>query len=207
VLTKTFVIVTGMILISSLVEITPRYAHAEDRLANGGDVGAVEIQVRQPEVTSTADTAVKFNDSVVIKRKKSRNKSKASKNIKAINEMSPGAILTIKQVMELLKATRDLSGKNLSGLQLVGINLSKCNLKGADLHNANLERADLGESELDRADLSGANLKMVNLRASGMTATNLERAILDGAIWKDGRVCPPDSVGKCRDLSVTPLVK
>jgi hypothetical protein len=113
-------------------------------------------------------------------------------------EPLPGQKLTIKQVMNILKTTRNLSGRNLSGLKLIGVDLSRCNLKGVDLSHANLERADLGESNLERAELAGANLKMVNLRLTGMVGTNLDRAILDGAVWKDGRVCSPGSVGLCK---------
>lgn len=87
----------------------------------------------------------------------------------------------------------------MSGLQLVGMDLSKSNLKGSDLSHANLERADLGEANLDRANLTGANLKMVNLRLSGIPAANLDMAILDGAIWTDGKICAKASYGACRD--------
>ena len=145
-------------------------------------------------------------DSMVVadaRAKKSR-KSSAKKHEEMSVETIPGEKLTIKQVLNILKTTRDLSGKNLSGLKLVGINLGKCNLKGIDLKHADLERADLGESDLERADLTDANLKMSNLRQSGMKGAHLERAILDGAIWKDGMVCVPGSVGQCRDLAFVP---
>jgi hypothetical protein len=115
------------------------------------------------------------------------------------SETAPGKRLSSKEVMALLRTNRDLSGKNLSGLNLMGVNLSKCNLKGVDLSNADLERADLGESDLERANLAGANLKMVNLRLSGMIGANLEKAILDGAIWQDGRICAKGSFGMCRE--------
>ncbi|HEY4745024.1 MAG TPA: pentapeptide repeat-containing protein [Desulfuromonadaceae bacterium] len=114
-------------------------------------------------------------------------------------EPLPGQKLTLKQVMNIVKSTRNLAGRNLSGLNLVGMDLSKCNLKGIDLKHADLERADLGESNLERADLTGANLKRANLRLSGMTGAKLENANLSGAIWKDGRVCAPASVGQCRE--------
>ena len=117
-------------------------------------------------------------------------------------ELLPGQKLTIKQVLNILRTTRNLSGRNLSGLKLVGVDLSRCNLKGVDLNHADLEQADLGESSLERANLSGANLKMANLRLSGMTGVNLDNADLSGAIWKDGRVCAPASVGQCRDADL-----
>jgi len=114
-------------------------------------------------------------------------------------EAAPGERLTIRQVVVLLKTTRNFSGKNLSGLRLAAFDLSRCNLKGADLSNANLERADLEESILERADLSGANLKMTDLRLTGLKGIKFERATLDGAIWQDGTVCAKGSIGLCRD--------
>jgi hypothetical protein len=114
-------------------------------------------------------------------------------------ETVPDERLSIRQVMELLKTTRNFAGKNLSGLRLVALDLTKCNLKGADLSNADLERADLGESNLELADLSGANMKMTDLRITGIKGAKLDSAILDGAIWQDGTVCAKSSIGHCRE--------
>jgi hypothetical protein len=142
---------------------------------------------------------------------KKRKKKKASARSKALRKASamasvtaPGKRLSSEEVIALLRASRDLSGKNLSGLNLVGVNLSKCNLKGVDLSNANLERADLGESDLERANLAGANLSMASFKLSGMIGANLENAILDGAIWQDGRICAKGSLGECRE-AVSPF--
>jgi len=109
----------------------------------------------------------------------------------------PGVRLTLKQVNQLLRTTRDLSGRNLSGLNLVGMNLSRCNLRGADLSRANLERTDFTESNLERVNFSGANLKMAGFFQSAVTAANMDQAVLDGAIWLDKRVCAKGSTGRC----------
>jgi pentapeptide repeat protein len=137
---------------------------------------------------------------------KKRKKKKAPARGKALRKAPPeaggtasGKRLSGVEVMAILRTSRDLSGKNLSGLNLVGVNLSKCNLRGVDLRNANLERADLGESDLERANLAGANLRMASLKLSGMIGANLENAILDGAIWQDGRICAKGSLGVCRE--------
>jgi hypothetical protein len=168
------------------------------------------ITLTAPASTSESpEVSASNNKKVVVKLKKRHKNHKKNKNrvakMDATTEAEPipGNKLTLKQVMDILKSTRDLSGKNLSGLNLVGFNLTKCNLKGVDLSHANLERADLEESNLDRADLSGANLKMANLRMSGMTGICLENAVLDGAVWKDGRVCTNGSTGQCKDLVAT----
>lgn len=140
----------------------------------------------------------------VIKRKKSKKKLALKEKTRQQVE-SVGEKLTVSQVLEILKTSRNLSGKNMSGLQLVGANLSGSNLKGSDLSHANLERADLGEANLERANLTGANLKMANLRLAGIPAANLDLAILDGAIWLDGKICAKASYGACRD-TFQPLV-
>ncbi|HEX2769814.1 MAG TPA: pentapeptide repeat-containing protein [Geobacteraceae bacterium] len=116
-------------------------------------------------------------------------------------EAAPGERLSIRQVMELLKTTRNFAGKNLSGLRLVAFDLTKCNLKGANLSNANLQRADLEESNLELADLSGANMKMTDLRITGLRGAKLDHAIFDGALWQDGTVCAKGSTGFCRERS------
>jgi hypothetical protein len=141
---------------------------------------------------------------VVPKKRKKKKKAPARgkalrKALPEAGETAPGKRLSGSEVVALLRTSRDLSGRNLSGLNLVGVNLSKCNLKGVDLSNANLERADLGESDLERANLAGANLRMASLKLSGMIGANLENAILDGAIWQDGRICAKGSLGVCRE--------
>lgn len=194
--------VAGIVLALVLVGITLAKVQAEDVNLNGID-DVTAVSVLQPVEISSADSTVTVENEVVIKsKKKSANKTK-----EPIIETLPGEKLTIKQVMTILKTTRNLSGKNLRGLQLVGLNLAKCNLKGIDLSHANLERADLGESDLERADLTGANLKMANLRLSGMTGAKIDLAILDGAIWKDGMVCSIGSVGQCREFAATTFGK
>jgi hypothetical protein len=140
-----------------------------------------------------------------VKRKKAHRSTGVMKAPAAAASAAPDDRLTLQQVAELLKSPRrDLSGKNMSGLYLVGVNFATANLKGADLRRANLERADFGEANLERADLSEANLKMAGLRLSGIRAANLDRAILDGAVWTDGRVCAAGSVGQCREFAAPP---
>lgn len=211
-------IVTASLLLLTLVDLPTSPARAEEPAAKAPEATA-SIPDIQPDITAPViKKKVRHKKKTKAKQKKKHTKStrKQSSHPKSskVNAMATDSSkapkpppMTIHQVLEILKTTRDLSGRNLSGQQLVGMNLSKCNMKGIDLSNANLERADLGESELDRADLSGANLRMVNLRASGMTAVNLERATLDGAIWKDGRVCLPGSIGQCREPVVPAFTK
>jgi hypothetical protein len=190
----TVVIVFNLLLVTALIDSPLFRAHAESSYQKlVGEV--VAIPVIEPEEMITDNTPVKG------KTVKKRNNETSKNNGKVIVETLPGEKLTVKQVMEILNTTRNLSGKNLSGLNLVGVYLGKCNLKGADLNHANLERADFGDSNLERADLTGANLKMSNLRQSGMTAAKLDLAIFDGAIWKDGMLCSPGSIGQCKEYA------
>ncbi len=61
-------------------------------------------------------------------------------------------------------------------------NLDNLDLRGADLRNANLKRAKFRKATLLGADLSGANIYGTNFV---------------GAMWTDGSICQPGSVGKC----------
>ncbi len=143
----------------------------------------------------------KNEEKVILKRKSMVRRQSVGKT--ADPEPAPGERLTMRQVMELLKTTRNFAGKNLSGLRLIGLDLARCNLKGADLSNANLERANLEEANLELADLSNANMRMTDLRITGLKGARLDRTILDGAIWPDGTICAKGSVGACRENGVS----
>lgn len=195
---RSAVFAAGVLAAVSAAEIHCSIALAAEGATQAPEGGAAVATQPGPP---TAEDAAGDKKKLVVKRKKGRKKGSARREPAAEAVYSPGEKLTVNQVLDVIKTTRNLSGKNLSGLQLVGVNLGRCNLKGADLSHANLERADLEESNLERADLSGANLRMATLRLSGMTGANLERAILDGAVWKDGRVCAPGSVGHCREFT------
>jgi hypothetical protein len=179
---RSVIMVAGMVLAVSMAHINPSPAMAAE------NDNAVAIA---PELSGDGSD-------VVVKPKKSKKKEPPPEP-----ELLPGQKLTLKQVMNILRSTRNLSGRNLSGLKLTGVDLSRCNLRGVDLKHADLERADLGEANLELADLSGANLKMANLRLSAMTGVKLDSADLSGAIWRDSRVCAPASVGQCREMAAT----
>ena len=73
----------------------------------------------------------------------------------------------------------DLSGANLSGMNLNRAHLDKVNLSGADLSNANLR-----EAKLSGSDLSGADLKGADLRQAYMWNTNLSDAKMQGTLFE-----------------------
>ncbi|MDR3580813.1 MAG: pentapeptide repeat-containing protein [Oryzomonas sp.] len=169
-----------------------------------GAIGAGNAAIPAP-ADQVSQAPPKRVGAVVPRKRRKKKKSARVKTVRnatpEASESAPGTRLSSEEVIALLRANRDLSGKNLSGINLSGVNLSKCNLKGVDLSNANLERADLGESDLERANLAGANLRMASFKLSGMIGANLENAILDGAIWQDGRICAKGSLGVCREAA------
>ena len=78
-----------------------------------------------------------------------------------------------------------------------GVRWSRCNkdgllLLGADLHGAELLGASLRAANLRYADLTSANLSQADLAGADITGARLANAI-----WPDGRVCAPASVGAC----------
>jgi len=75
----------------------------------------------------------------------------------------------------------DLSGADLSDMQLNGIDLSRADLRGANLERTNLSRARLSEANLVRANLSGAILHDTNLSGADLGGACLLNANLRGA--------------------------
>lgn len=118
-----------------------------------------------------------------------------------------------------------LEGKSLSGAQLQKANVRSANLAGANLQESNLSAADFSFTQLNLANLSGANLSNAILLGAGFRSANLQNsnlssanlsyadlrganlegatltgAKLDKAIWPDGTVCAPGSVGQCMPM-------
>ena len=78
----------------------------------------------------------------------------------------------------------DLSGANLTNINLIEADLSRTNLKGANLTNAkliaaNLSNANLANADLTNAKLIGADLTSANLTDTKLTGANLTNTIPD----------------------------
>jgi hypothetical protein len=115
--------------------------------------------------------------------------------------------------LEALEASGlDLSGASLRGTKAREAQMVRTRLAGADLAYADLAGARLTGADLSRASLVGANLSLVDLTGADLSGSDLSyadltRARLDGArlegatlsraVWVDGRVCAPGSVGSC----------
>ena len=96
----------------------------------------------------------------------------------------------------------DLSCAGLGGALLDGANLRQAALWGADLRTTSLRGADLRGATLamallEGADCSGANLAGADLRGATLGQARFQDAILDDAIWIDGRHCAAESRGAC----------
>ncbi|MEK7323204.1 MAG: pentapeptide repeat-containing protein [Pseudomonadota bacterium] len=114
-----------------------------------------------------------------------------------------------------------LAGANLAGAKLYSTKLTSANLRGgqltgADLSYAFLSMADLDNADLRQANLMGANLRRANLANAQLADANLAYADLTGAelsganlrnvklghaIWPDGTICSPASLGRCEPVS------
>ncbi len=79
----------------------------------------------------------------------------------------------------------DLSGADLSGMNLIGADLRKVNLSGADLSNAYLRKAQLSE-----ADMRGVNLTDADLSQAYMWQTNLSGAKMQGTLFEGIEASP-----------------
>lgn len=105
-----------------------------------------------------------------------------------------------------------LSDAKLRNSQLVGSNLMNTTLTHADMAYADLRFTNLSYSQLQNSLLIGANLKNANLSNADLSNANLSYADLtdanlggsqldntrfDHAIWVDGRLCAPSSIGQC----------
>lgn len=89
----------------------------------------------------------------------------------------------------------DLSGADLSGVNLGRADLSGAILIGANLSNAYLRYANLSNAILNAANLSGADFRFANLRNASLQGARIEEpavftgANLDDTVMSDGRIC------------------
>lgn len=74
----------------------------------------------------------------------------------------------------------DLSGKDLSGLDLKGAYLSEADLENTNLKGANLEGAEFDSCNLKDADFSGANLKNASFHDADTEDADFSGANLKG---------------------------
>lgn len=82
----------------------------------------------------------------------------------------------------------DLSYTDLSNARLIQVNLTGANLDHANLSGAQLQQSDLSRANLNGAILTGANLQQVIFTKSNLTCTNLDQADLSKSTFTDATI-------------------
>ena len=108
--------------------------------------------------------------------------------------------------------SKDLTNSQLRNSQLIGSNFMNATFTGSDLAYADLRFTNLNYTQLQNTILLGSNLKNADLSYADLTNadlsyTDLTNANLGGskldnvrfgnAIWIDGQLCAPQSIGQC----------
>lgn len=86
---------------------------------------------------------------------------------------------------------------SLQNSQFDYANLSNANLSSANFSQASLKAADLSNSILHGTIFTQADMSYVNLTGAKISKVKFSGTKLANAIWFDGRVCSPQSIGKC----------
>jgi uncharacterized protein YjbI with pentapeptide repeats len=107
------------------------------------------------------------------------------------------ADLTGAQMKNMRLSRADFSAARLDRADLSYSELAVARLHGAHLNSAVLVGAGLRGADLGEADLAGADLSYADLLGADLGGADLSAATLDNAIWVDGHVCAPGSVGRC----------
>lgn len=99
----------------------------------------------------------------------------------------------------------DLTGANMMNAALASADIAYSDLRYANLSYSNLENSILLGTNLTQADLSNANLTQADLSYADLTNANLANANIEGvrfdhAIWLNGQICAPGSIGQCLPL-------
>ena len=92
-----------------------------------------------------------------------------------------GADLSGKNLSGVDLGNADLRGTNLSGSNLAGTDFSHADLRDANLKNSNLEGARFDEANLQGAQLTGADLYWASFWRANLAEANLEFASCRGA--------------------------
>lgn len=119
------------------------------------------------------------------------------------NCTKPGFAADGVDLQEAVIKNANLTGSRLRNSVLVKADmsyaiLSVSDLQGADLTMSILLGANLQNTNLANANFTGSNLSYANLSGANLAGVNLQNAILDKAIWIDGRECLAGSLGECK---------
>ena len=77
-------------------------------------------------------------------------------------------------------------------------NLQGANFEKSEFTSSNLTRVNFTAATLIEVNFQNSNLIEANFTSSNITNANFEGSNLIGAIWTNGEVCGPDSIGICK---------
>jgi uncharacterized protein YjbI with pentapeptide repeats len=109
--------------------------------------------------------------------------------------LEPGADLSGCDLTELELAGLDLSGSNMAEANLSGVDLRRTNLNRSDLSRADLRAATLDGAFLRETKLDGADLRDLDLTRAIFHPASLAGAVLDGADLSDAELVSVSLVG------------
>lgn len=90
-----------------------------------------------------------------------------------------------------------LSGAKFNDSDMQYVDLTESDLSYAELKRASMKGATLRHTDLSYADLSEADLSFADLTGANLGGARLHQVRLDNAIWINGVICQPGSLGNC----------
>jgi hypothetical protein len=112
-------------------------------------------------------------------------------------------ILSNAQLRNSQLVSSNMMNTTLSDADMAYADLRFTNLSYSQLQNSLLLGANLKNADLSYADLSNANLSYADLTGANLGGSKLDNTRFDHAIWIDGLICAPQSIGRCISASLT----
>jgi len=126
----------------------------------------------------------------------------ATSNVNWTNCLKPQLNLHDKILSNAQLRNSQLVGSNMMNTTLIDADMAYAdlrftNLSYSQLQNSLLLGANLKNADLSYADLSNANLSYADLTGANLGGSKLDNARFGNAIWIDGQICAPHSIGQC----------
>jgi uncharacterized protein YjbI with pentapeptide repeats len=126
----------------------------------------------------------------------------ATSNVNWTNCLKPQLNLQDKILNNALLRNSQLVGSNMMNVTLTNADMAYADLRFTNLSYSHLQDgqllgANLKNADLSYADLSNANLSYTDLTGANLGGSKLDNARFDNAIWIDGQICAPLSIGQC----------
>lgn len=126
----------------------------------------------------------------------------ATSNVNWTNCLKPQLNLQNKILNNAQLRNSQLVGSNMMNVTLTNADLAYADLRFTNLSYSHLQDgqllgANLKNADLSYADLTNANLSYTDLTGANLGGSKLDNARFDDAIWIDGQICAPQSIGQC----------